>query len=377
MTSPVVVVLAYKRPVALRRLLQSLSSAEVPIGTRLLISVEGEPSPEVVDIAQSFVSQKYTTEVVFRKQRLGLLNHVIECGNFALDYGSLIMLEEDLVVDKFFYSFAQQALEHYQDEETVAGVALYGPEYNESAQTKFVPMHNGYDTYPMQVPCSWGQCWTADQWSGFKEWFVDKTEKSLEGTLFIPQNVKNWPASSWKKFFYGFMVETNKVFVYPYRSLSTNVSDAGGMHITEGTNLFQVALPSPFREKPVYSFAPVDEAEVAYDAFMEPVGEFVWKSINLKKGEVEVDLYSSKPLSLLRSKPFTLTGHNVRKPIRSFDARFQPHEMNLFIESASAGEKGFSLAESLSIRIPKRLWRRAFRWLRFFPKRLQQTIWVR
>jgi hypothetical protein len=76
----------------------------------------------------------------------------------------VVVLEDDLVVDRYYYLYASCALQHYRCDDRVAGIALYAPEYNEYASLPFAPMANGYSTYPMQMPCSWGQCWTREQW---------------------------------------------------------------------------------------------------------------------------------------------------------------------------------------------------------------------
>jgi GT2 family glycosyltransferase len=99
---PVIIILAYNRPTSLRRLLGSIELAEYPDGVKLIISLEGGVSNSVREIANNFVSKKIAVSVVQHPTRLGLRKHVIACGDMALEQGSVIILEDDLIVDKYF-----------------------------------------------------------------------------------------------------------------------------------------------------------------------------------------------------------------------------------------------------------------------------------
>lgn len=332
---PVIVVLAFSRPLALRRLLQSLSEADYPEGVSLIISVDGGANSDVVDIANNFSSNKITTRVIERKVQLGLREHVLACGDLSLEFGSIIVLEDDLVVDRYFYSYASKALEYYRIAKSVSGVALYGPECSEASRLPFRPMLNGYSSYFMKVPCSWGQCWTSSQWKSFRSWYVQKTAEDLRKIEGLPEYVKSWPESSWKKYFYGYMVESNKDFIYPYDSYSTNCSDEGGVHVVDGSNLWQVKMASDRRPHPTFKFCPEGVREVAYDPFFEPVGEYAYRSLGMSEGDLVFDLQGMKPLSLIRKKKYVLTpkckrdaydGVKSRKEI--FSHEFRPPEKN-------------------------------------------------
>ena len=64
----------------------------------------------------------------------------------------------------------------------------------------FEVIDDGYDTYFMKVPSSWGQLWTATHWEGFRSWY-DKGQQITEND-YLPDNVIAWPETSWKKYFY-------------------------------------------------------------------------------------------------------------------------------------------------------------------------------
>ena len=345
---PAIVIMGYSRPLAFKRLLNAIEAAEYQDSPNLIISLEGEADPEVVAIAESFRSDKLAVRIIRRQSRLGLREHVILCGDLTEEFNSVILLEDDLLIDRFFYSYASEALSYYQQERGVAGIALYSYEYNELAQLPFTPMSNGYDTYLMQVACSWGQCWTREHWASFKVWYSGKTQADLERISYLPQAVKSWPESSWKKYFQAFMLESGRYFVYPYKSYSTNCSDAGGSHIKVGTTLHQVSMSAQLRPKPNYNFCPFEAQEVVYDSFMEPTGQFVFRAIGKSREELEIDIYGVKPLALLNRKPFTVTVKHSKNKKKIFLFRFRPPEFNLSATSSSA-DGDFWLCEPASL----------------------------
>ena len=57
----------------------------------------------------------------------------------------------------------------------------------------------------------------------------------------LPKYITQWNTQSWLKYFMRYIVETNKYFVYPYFSLTTNVSEVGE-HCKIPNNDFQVSL---------------------------------------------------------------------------------------------------------------------------------------
>jgi len=325
---PIIIILAYSRPISLKRLLGSIELAEYPEGVELIISLEGEASGLVREIANNFVSAKVAVSVMQRPYRLGLRKHVIACGDMALEHGSVIILEDDLVVDKYFYQYALAALNYYDGGSLVAGIALYSLEYNEYAGQSFRPMLNGYATYPMQVPCSWGQCWSAKQWAKFKAWYATADTQIVNETKGLPEVVKCWPESSWKKYYAAYMVRHELFFINPYQAYTTNCSDPGGTHIPRGSNIHQVNMASQERLSPEFEFCPIDEFQVAYDAFFEPCGDMVYRLIGLDRQEVDIDTLGIKPESALL-KEYILTSRRVLKAINGYPRSFRPIEYNL------------------------------------------------
>jgi hypothetical protein len=210
----------------------------------------------------------------------------------------------------------------------VAGIALYSPEYNEYASLPFKPMHNGYDSYPMQVPCSSGQCWSAKHWSEFKAWYTTADSQIVNETKGLPEVAKSWPESSWKKYFAAYLVHHNLFFINPYQAYTSNCSDPGGMHIPRGSNMHQVNMASQERLSPKFEFCPSNDIQIAYDAFFEPCGDMVYRLIGFDREEVDIDTLAIKPEDALLKK-YVLTSRQVLKSIKNYPRSFRPIEHNL------------------------------------------------
>ena len=330
---PVIVVLAYNRPKALSRLLNSIKDADYQVRAKLIISLEGGASDEVLKISEEFQSDSLDKLIIKRKKKLGLRNHVLACGDLVKEFGAAIILEDDLIVDKYYYRFACDSLQYYKEDDNVAGVALYSHEYNQFSDLPFRPMRNGYATFPMQLPCSWGQCWTEKQWNNFRDWYEGKTSGDLDNIIGLPDYVKAWPDSSWKKFFHGYIVEKELCFMYPYESYSTNCSDEGGTHIVKGSNAHQVQMATAKRPYFKPDFCPSENIEVFYDAFMEADGDFVYRSVGIDRNEVTLDLQGIKPMKLLLKRPLAITIKQAKNSLNYYDLKFKPIEFNLLNSS--------------------------------------------
>ena len=294
---------------------------------------------------QDALEAKYDIEIRRLAHNLGLKEHILSLGDLSREYGSVIVLEDDLVVDPQFHAFASACVDFYAHDETIAGHALYAQSINETAALPFVPMSNGFSTYFMRTPCSWGQCWTAKQWAAFREWFA-KNKVRFKQDIRVPPNVRHWADSSWKKHFAAYLIDRDRDFTYPYRSYTSNCAATGGTHVKNETSLFQTPLASPNRRADEWRFCPTGYREVAYDAFMEPCGEFVWKALDKSPDEVSMDLYGTKPAELLKATPLTVTSRKARARDATFPLSHKPHEMNLRYPSAHQSVGGLALCDS-------------------------------
>lgn len=322
---PAIVVASYNRPMALERLLRSIGKADYSEydNIPLVISIDGGGNPECIQIAESFEWVYGEKRIITHKHNLGLKQHILSCGDFTQQYGAIIMLEEDVYVSPYFYDYSVQTTSYYQAEEKIAGVSLFFLKNNELTDLPFWPMANGADVFFAQVPSSWGQTWTNQQWQKFRLWL--DTHENLPVSEKLPPKIHTWPSgSSWKKFFFSYMVECDLYFVIPYVAYATNMGDEGE-HFTEKTLLFQSPLML-FNQR--LRFIPFDKSKVAYDAYFELLPE-TFKSFGcLENYDFEVDLAGAKPLEKITA-PYLLSIKECNAPLFGFDMSFAPVETNV------------------------------------------------
>lgn len=346
---PAIILLTYSRVNSIKRLLSSIEKAnyqhnDIP----LVISLDGgaKTNQEILKIANDFEWKHGEKRIINHQENIGLRKHILSCGDLTKEYGAVIVLEDDLFTDSYFYHYAKEALEFYENRDDIAGISLYGQRYNEYANLPFEPLYNGTSSYLMQIPCSWGQAWSFTQWNKFKEWYSKKTKNDIDTNIYIPKSVRDWPESSWKKYFAGYLVECNKFIVYPFTSYTTNCSDAGGAHTKKEISLIQVPLPYPNRLIDKLKFLEFENLPVYYDQFMEPNGQYIIEVLGMAKNDFEMDVYSTKPVELLKKKKYVITSRKTNKAVKNFPLKFIPIELNLNHSALKSNNQSLSLIES-------------------------------
>ncbi|QHT69588.1 glycosyltransferase [Rhodocytophaga rosea] len=321
-----IIVIAYNRPNALRRLLSSLESAyfedkNIP----LIISIDKSDSDQVEQVAKEFKWPFGDKRVIVHPENLGLRKHVISCGDLTYEYDNVIMLEDDLFVSPYFYDFTKQANKFYKDYEEISGISLYAYDFNEHTNAPFTPIEDGYDTYFMQIPSSIGQFFTRNQWNGFSN-FLKKEDAEINDNDELPDLViHRWPSSSWKKYFYKYMVVHKKYFVYPRISFTTNFGDVG-THFSKTTNNYQVNL---LMGKRTFKFSLLNGSSSIYDNHYEIIPEIIKKSNKeLAKFDFVCDLYGLRNKNKVRSE-FMISAKECYKPIMGFALEMSPQELNI------------------------------------------------
>jgi len=323
------VIPTYERPHALARLLGTLSNAHYPGDARpdLIISVDGNPDPEVVRVAESF-DWKGTKEIIRHDDWLGLRAHIIWCGSLSSKYGSVLILEEDLAVSPYFYEFGRAALSYYDDNDnsdSIASISLYSFRMNEYASLPFVPIDDGWDVYFLQTCSSRGQIWTETQWKQFLMWYEQHQTGPFGGNDLVPEEVKQWPPSSWKKYFNWYMIQNNLYSVVPRSSLTTNFGDKG-THTTAQSTLVQSPLLLKERD---WRFTPLNGSMAVYDGYFEPVLTHMLGNVGtIPTVSITVDLYGKKDLCKVE-QDYVITTGGTEENIASFGIDMYPPITNV------------------------------------------------
>lgn len=335
---PVLVVALYNREIPTRRVLDSLASANYPDDNiRLVISIDNDnnANKQIFDLANNFHWPFGDKEVIYHEKKLGIRDHFNFCGDITQKYGTVVFVEDDLFVSKHYYDYLQQALDFFKNEKQVAGISLFS--YNHIEQwanpLPFIPIDDGSDNYFLQQ-ASWGQIWTAEWWSDYKKWFDVNGKADLVNSLpQVPETIKGWPASSWKKYYITYMILNNKYYVFPRSSMATNFDDPG-----TNRKLNTVDYQSNLMvNKRNFNFCSFDTSLSIYDSYFEILPDIL-KKLNpeLKKYEFEVNLYGMKELSSI-SKELVLSKTKGEKNLKSFSLLMKPHELNAAFNQSGYG----------------------------------------
>lgn len=321
-----IVAVGYNRPDSVKRLLDSLYRAEYGgDNVDLLISIDkGQKQQKIVDVAEAFEWRHGNKTIRAFSERQGLRKHIIQCGDLALMYEAVVVLEDDITVADGFYYYVKQCIKKYGNDNRIAGISLYNHHINAGVGHFFEAEYIGYDTFMMQVAQSWGECWTTNMWSGFKEWYKDNEDKFFKDEQnqylsMMPSNILRWGEQSWMKYYMGYICEKNLFFVYPYFSLSTNHSEIG-QHNNETSCDYQVAMA---RGNFDYRMPEFDEA-VKYDMFFERLD---YQVAGYEDKKTILDLYGNK--KIFNSADILIS--SVSRPykiINSWKLKYRPQELN-------------------------------------------------
>lgn len=323
---PAIVAVGYNRPDSLKRLLESVEKADYPSDDiELIVSIDCSANQsDVVKAAEDAPWTHGNKTVRAFPERQGLRKHVIQCGDLSEKYGAVIILEDDLFVSPSYYHYACSAANRYKDDSNICGTALYSHSWSEFAHLPFTPSYNGYDVFCCQFSITWGQCWTAAQWNGFKSWYSENEDKFPAESTRIPGDILRWGSQSWGKYFVEYMVESGKYYIIPYVAMTTNFSEAG-QHSKHSSTCFQVPLTEAVKTD--YRFPDFEEA-VKYDTFFERVFPDSYDISGIPAKDICVNLNGIRPSA--NGKKYILTTKRPSSaPIASFGMLTRPIESNV------------------------------------------------
>lgn len=313
----VIVVIGFNRPKSIDRVLNRLSECHFSKPIDLIVSIDfSEKQSDIACILENFKWNYGDFEFILHQENLGLRNHIISCGDLVEGYEGIIMFEDDIFPSEYFYNFITEVKKKLGHHSKIGGISLYTPQINEMVELPFIPLKADGDCFLLQSASSWGQYWTQEMWISFKKWYLKNQTLLKENDL--PIKIYSWPESSWKKYFMKYLVVSDKYFVYPYDSLTTNFSDIG-QHVTISSPLYQVPLNYKKEQFDIKSFDQI----VKYDSFYELI------SVDYEK--YCFDLYGSK--TNFEEKDFLITKQILNyRIVDTFNLALKPHEMNVILK---------------------------------------------
>lgn len=320
-----VLIVAYKDPYRLRRLLDSVLNADYDgDSVDLIISIDKSDSMEVTHLAEAFAWEYGDKIIRTFRERQGLRKHILSCGDYLEVYNALFILEDDLIVSPQFYRYGMECIKKYYDEDQVAGISLYSPLWNQNANFPFDVQKSRYDVYFLQCAQSWGQIWLKKQWGKFKDWyqensdFFERQEKDC-----IPHHFYTWGENSWLKYHSAYCIECGKYFVCPYYSFTSTFMEVGE-HTEKQVTRYHSSLM--IEEQDEWRFPEKMDDGIFYDAFFE--NRTIKDRLTKYWGEaVCLDLYGMKK-TYEESSLLLSTRLLPYKIVEEYGMQLRPPELN-------------------------------------------------
>ncbi|WP_375562204.1 glycosyltransferase family 2 protein [Bernardetia sp. OM2101] len=254
MLSPVIL-FVYKRSNHTKQVLEALSLCQKSKDTPLIIYSDGaktnssskdkEEIEQTRTILREFKAQKEThflsIEIYESESNKGLAKSVKEGITEQINkYEKVIVLEDDIVPQKGFLKYMNEALEKYEKEDKVWGISAYAyPLENETSINQ--------ETFFLPINSSWGWATWKTTWNkinfDIESIFRKFEEKSITAKEYnfgsyyyyqILEAQREQKIDSWAVFLMATMFLEKGCFLFPKYSLSKNIGfDVTGTHCSE------------------------------------------------------------------------------------------------------------------------------------------------
>lgn len=278
-----VIVFAYDRPVHLQRTLAALAENTLAAKSSVRIYCDGPKVGstmeqqnrlrEVRSVAKG--AEGFASIVVQEsKENKGLARSIVDgVTNTVQEYGTVIVLEDDMVTSKYFLQFMNDALQRYVNESKVMHIAGYLPHNMKSFDEHFF----------LKYMSCWGWATWKDRWVHFKDDAVHLKKEmeakslvhsfNLDGSApgFFAQLEKNITGElcTWAVKWGASIYLRGGLCLFPNRSLVSNIGvDGSGTNSGKSySNTFKTEIQDV--EDIVRDFPfPIVEGEPARDRFV-------------------------------------------------------------------------------------------------------------
>ena len=241
-----IVLFTYNRPWHTEQTINALLKNELASKSVLIVYADGAKNELDVEHVQSVrsylktITGFHSIRIIERDKNYGLGNNIIDgVTSVVNEYGTVIVLEDDLVTSKYFLEYMNSGLEYYENKKTVYSISADRPPY------KFfeIPNDYDYDVFVSLRPFStgwatWKDRWDTINWSlDFMTEFLNKPEQikafnrggeDLTSLLLLQRNSK---IDSWAIRFVFAHFSNHAIAILPCISYIDNIGfDGTGMH---------------------------------------------------------------------------------------------------------------------------------------------------
>jgi len=248
MKSPVAF-FAFNRPYHTLETLKSLSINNESKLTDVYAFIDGPrkiSETQLIDNVEKIIksfTNKFRTLTIYRSKvnQGGAINQKKGISKILSEYDSVISLEDDICVSKYFLSYMNSALEIYKNNKEVWHIN--GFNYP-------VKIDGDFDCFFMRSMQCWGWATWRDRWevftndplssdpyylmANFTKKMIKEFDLNLKKSVFwsqIEDNARGKLNNTWDIFWYGFIFSKNGLCLTPKVSMTRNIGhDGSGVH---------------------------------------------------------------------------------------------------------------------------------------------------
>ena len=294
---------AFNRPNHLRECLDSLKTNTEAASSNLTIFVDGprqiQDRPlvnEVLEIAKETTGFK-SNRIIESPINKGLAKSVIDGVTKILEENeTVIVLEDDLVVSKYFLRFMQSGLVKFRNDPRVASIHGYLPDLSEEIEQPF--FLRGADCWGW---ATWRDRWELSEWNGTVLLEYLKANRlvsqfNFDGAynyLGMLERQISGENDSWAIRWHASMYTQNRLTLYPSKSLVMNIGmDGSGRHSSASSEYDTVLTQNAM----IVNGIPITEDERARDLFKK----FFNRNKRISKGRRTMRLFRKILVKLRR-----------------------------------------------------------------------------
>jgi hypothetical protein len=267
MLLPVIAIFVYNRPIHTKRLLESLIKCDGYSNYQVKIFGDGQKNSiidnnviETRKVVHDFMNDIHIKNVEFfcKEKNAGLADSIINgVSEILKNNTSIIVLEDDLILDLNFLTYMSNSLEKYKDKKNIGSITGYCFPFLED---KFENKGQNIENFILPRAMSWGWATWNDRWfdsdwtlSDYNDFMHNHSKKTKfseggEDLLRMLALQKHGKISSWAiRWNYSHFLHS-RYCVYPTKSLVKNHGfDGTGQHCKK-TNKYDVSLKNSISE---------------------------------------------------------------------------------------------------------------------------------
>lgn len=231
-TAPILI-FCFNRPIHTAQTIDALSKNYLAESSDVYFFLDGAKSDKDqknIDAVYEVINRKYnfrSTTIIRSEKNKGLANSIIDgVTNTIEKYGKVIVLEDDIVTNKFFLTYMNKALNLYKNEQNI---------WHISGWNYPISYKDLEDSFFHQIMNCWGWATWSDRWQFFeknpmkiiKNWTQEDIIKfNLNGAYnFWSQIELNQKGiiNTWAIFWYATIFQSNGLCLNPTQSLVNNI----------------------------------------------------------------------------------------------------------------------------------------------------------